>query len=506
MIMKSRTRKVLTTIPLFTFIACTGATLGENDAGQDTYLEPWDFHDSDDGTGREVALGSIGVDHITETAYVVQSVLTRDDETNRILSEEKTLFAIPPDGSAPSGSADLSHLSDLRILFPGDTDVLVLGELDGVDHLGYLDPSTLELRDVLPALNGARYHGTRLSPSRRYMAVADNNVPETPPIHVVDLQTRRTEVIPHDGFWLEAMWLRNSDTLFTVIFYNDDEETEDVDETRARVVSFPMSDLEACGFQLEEDGVWCGRGIDVEIAGGRPDFFFSFTWLGIAPDDRVVAVPQRGDGMNRLALVDTFDGTVRIVDDARGPVGFTPDGTTVVSYRYTVVEVPCPDEDDSDPETTCPPDDQVPQLALIDVEDLTVATIDLPTIEMPSYFVTRTGNLVVVADAWDGGRLVVADLDTGDAIPLDGPEVNLREIVSLDDAAELWIADDGLFRVDLLDATVRLVLPELTPLTINVLPQHNRLVIDDGEAKAIVFVDPDAQIETARAVLPMPEP
>ncbi len=492
-----RRRLLRTSLPLLAFTACTGATFGERFAGEDTYLEPNDFHETDDG--REVGLGSIGVDPLTEQSFVVQEVRTRDDD-GELLDERKTLFAVPPDASAPSGSVDLSHLSDLRILFPGD-EVVVLGEQDGADNLGFLDAHTLQVRDTLPAHEGARYHGTRLSPSKKYLAVCDNNQ-DPCPIHLVDLETRTTEIIPHDGFWLEAMWLKHSDTLVAVIFYADREETDE-DETRARVLSFPMEDVQACGFALDA-GTWCGRALDVELPGAAPDWLFSFTWLGVAPGDGVVAVPVLLSGEHVVALLSTEDGSVRTVQDAAGPVGFTPDGSTVVSYRYRREEVPCDEDEQAEHPELCPRTETTPQLALIDVEDLTVATIDLPTIEAPEFFVTRSGNLVVVADAWASGRLVLADLDQGTAVPMRGPDVNLTELVSRAEANELWVADDGLFRVDLLGGEVTQVAPGLTPMVINGLPQHSRLVMDDGEGRALVFVDPDTQQESARAVLPLP--
>lgn len=495
--MLSRPRLLRTSLPLLAFTACTGATLGERNAGDDTYLEPSDFHPTDDG--REVGLGSIGVDPQSEVSFVVQEVRTRDDE-GELLDERTTLFAVPPEATAPSGSVDLSHLSDLRILFPGD-EVVVLGEQGGADNLGFLDAHTLQVRDTLPAHDGARYHGTRLSPSKRYLAVCDNNQ-EPCPIHVLDLETRTTEVVPHDGFWLEAMWLEHSDTLVAVIFYEDSADTG-FDDTRARIVSFPMEAVTACGFAVDA-GTWCGRAFDVELPGATPDWLFSFTWLGVAPDDGVVAAPVMLGSEHVVALVSTIDGSVRTVSDAAGPVGFTPDGSTVVSYRYRTEEIPCDEVEEADEPERCPHTETTPQLALIDLEDLTVATIDLPTIEAPEYFVTRTGNLVVVADAWASGRLVLADLDQGTAVPMRGPEVNLTELVSRADANELWVADDGLFRVDLLGGEVTQVAPGLSPVVINHLPAHGRLVMDDGEGRAVVFVDPDERQETARATLPLP--
>ena len=216
--MRTLTRSLWTTLAVLGFSACTGATLGERTAGDDTYLEPYDFHDT--GDGREVGLGSIGVDPATGISFVVQDVRTREPD-GTLLDERKTLFAVPPEGDTPSGQSDLSHLQDLRIIFPGD-EVILLGELEGADYLSFLDARTLQTLETMPALDGARYHGTRLSPSKQFLAVCDNN--DRPcPIHVVDLETRTTEIIPHDGFWLEAMWLEQADTLFAVIFYADDD-------------------------------------------------------------------------------------------------------------------------------------------------------------------------------------------------------------------------------------------------------------------------------------------
>jgi hypothetical protein len=69
----------------FMVLACTGQSLGENGAGQDTYLEGdrpseeapdgYDHYDdvTPDSQGGCVYRGAIAVDHRTETAFVLQS-------------------------------------------------------------------------------------------------------------------------------------------------------------------------------------------------------------------------------------------------------------------------------------------------------------------------------------------------------------------------------------------------------------------------------------------------
>src|SRR5437763_1892308 len=88
-------------------------------------------------------------------------------------------------GATFEGRRDVTDRSDLRVLFPTG-DPLLMGERGGVDHLERIDPITLQTTDTIDT--SARYHGTRLSPSKKFLAVAD--VSQDPsPIHVVDLDT-----------------------------------------------------------------------------------------------------------------------------------------------------------------------------------------------------------------------------------------------------------------------------------------------------------------------------
>src|SRR5690606_8765224 len=155
-----------------------GMTLGENEPGRDTYLED----------------GSIAVDPVTERVYVLRrTVVTHEEPDGTEWSETfKHLYQVSPDGAGARLLADVSDLSDLRMLFPRDQ-VLLMAERDGQDLLRVLDPATgAVLREVETA---ARYHGTRLSPSGRFVAVADNTSPAAP-IHIIDTTTYDIVEIP----------------------------------------------------------------------------------------------------------------------------------------------------------------------------------------------------------------------------------------------------------------------------------------------------------------------
>src|SRR5690606_17889381 len=85
---------------------CTGMTLGENGPGRDTYLED----------------GSIAVDPVTETAYVLRRTDVTHEEADGTTWREtfKHLYRVSPDDAGAHLLADVSDLDDLRMLFPRD--------------------------------------------------------------------------------------------------------------------------------------------------------------------------------------------------------------------------------------------------------------------------------------------------------------------------------------------------------------------------------------------------
>ena len=425
-------------------VACTGATLGENDPGADTYLE----------------YGAIAVDDRSDTCFVMQKATTNG-------VEHKQLMVVRPDERTTRAMGDLTGREDARILFP-KSGVLVMSEDDGRDRLDLHDAQTLER--IASEQVDVRYHGTRMSPDRGYVAVADNTS-EHAPIHLIDAATLERRVLPHDGEWLEAMWMNERDTLIAVVFY-------DIygNAPRARILGWNILDLENAGFERDDTGYWTHRMMDIDVPDVNPDMLFSFTWVGVSPDDRYAVFPVVGKGEaedeHQLLVLDTSTQEMRVVTDAKGPVGFTPDGSTIVSYR---------DRGDGLGQN----------LLLIDASTLEKDEQAVPMDGGITYFVSHEGNYVVVASNWGDQRLVLYDVDNDSLSEMAGPGIGLNEFVSRLGHGELWLVDQqALFRLDLNAGELETVSTSFAPEHINILRNHDWLVLDDAREEQIVFFDP----------------
>ncbi|MBN2498926.1 MAG: hypothetical protein JXR96_30330 [Deltaproteobacteria bacterium] len=436
----------------------------------DEKCEPDDGSHGDQGD-REARQsgGSIAVEPTHESAFVMKKVV---DEDRRVV--EKTLLAVQPDSGKVTTVADMRSYGDVRILFPQGM-ILIMGEIDGQDELRKLDAGTLAELDRKDS--GARYNGTRLSPSGAYLAVADNDE-SSAPIHLIEIDTLSAHVIPHDGDWLEAMWLNASDELAAIVFYDTDDP-----DAHARLLLWDVPALDASGFEQGAGGLWAEPSLDIDVPGAKPDMLFSFTWVGVSPDDAYAVFPVRQYATHKLLVLEIASGELRLVDDARGPVGFTPDGGTIVSYRYL---------DDGHGGTD-------PFLLMIDTLTLEQDLVELPGISLPQYFVTRDGNFVVVASSLGGEKLLLFDVDTGQTAQLEGPGLALHEFISRTPQGELWLVDGGLFRLDLFSAELETVPLDFLPQHINILRQRDLLVLDDPDKGRLVYFDPDS-LDTVRSV------
>ncbi len=434
---------------------CTGLSLDESTPGGDTWLES----------------GRIGVDPETESSFVMRA-------TQSGWSTKKTLWAVPPEGE-PSVVLDATGMNDLRVLFP-DAGVLVMGEVEGHDRLKLFDRATLA--QVASHDAGVRYHGTRMAPSRQWIAVADNTSAHAP-IHVIDPSDFSTRVIPHGGEWLEATWLRTRDALAAIVFYDQFTELAE-----ARLLVWSIADLEASGFATDVEGMWAAPELDVTVPGVSGDFLFSFTWVGVAPNDAQIVFPvladpgvAGGEWTHRLLVLDPVTQDVRTVEDARGPVGFTPDGATIVSYRYV---------------------DGTPSLLLLDAETLDESVLPLPTYDVgPEFFVSHEGNFVVVASPVGGEKLVLYDVDNGIETELAGPGLELLDFASRAGHPEIWLVDAGLYRLDFTTAELESIPLGFVPDHVNYLPTRDLLVLGDAADGDLVFFDPVARVIARRVAL-----
>ncbi len=449
---------------------CTGFTLGENGPGFDTWMEA----------------GSIAVDPDSETAFVMRTTGQSNEGTGERPEEDeiKTLYAILPDCSGYRTVRDMSDYSDVRMLFPLDA-IMIMAERSGTDRLIKLDPGTF--RETDSRSTGARYNGTRLSSSRRFIAVADNDETSAP-IHVIDSVTLDIERIPHDGDWLEAMWLHQTDVLVAIVFYD----MYDGPDPRARILAWRMDRIVDGGWVPGSDGFWPDRIVDTTVHGAAGDLFFSFTWVGVAPDDRHVVFPVHYDDgtgpEHALIVLDVATSGIRIVHDAYGPVGFTPDSSTIVSYHYV------------DRET----DETWAELVLVDVETLEVETLEIPYSGMPSYFVSREGNYVVlVPDVLAPGHMVLFDLDRDETTEFGDYEVKLNEFASRLGHDELWLVSyESLYRIDFVEAVLERVGTGFGPEHINILPRRDLLILDDAHDSRYTFFDPEAREPVCSVMLP----
>ncbi|NUP11718.1 MAG: hypothetical protein HOW73_37200 [Polyangiaceae bacterium] len=452
---------------------CTGLSLGENDPNSNL--------------GTYLGDGSVAVDPESETTYVLVSAEPRQDQTDEQV--KRTLFAVRPGAKEAEEIADLSERGDPRLLFTSNG-VLAMSQKGSEEELLLLDNESFEekARVTVPTW----YWGTRQSASRRWVGVADNADSDYD-IHLIDAKTLETRVIPHGGDYIEAMFANESDRLVAISL---DEQTH-----QARLLSWDMNDLEASEFTVfPESGLWSGADIDVSVDDIEWDSFFSFTWVGISPDDRLAVFPvKKYDGEVEIgdASIDDYQLVVlnletketHIIPRAKGPVGFTPDGSSIVSY-------------DEGP-------DGEQRLLLIDAETLEpdAEPVDVAIDGSISYFVSHQGNYVVVASNWGDESLVLYDIDSRKQTKMAGPAVGLQEFVSRANPEELWaVSNDGyegdLYRVDLQAAEVYTVSTPFEPEHIGILPARDELVLTDLDRRTLHFMDPDSEIVLRQVELP----
>ena len=470
--------------------ACTGLSLGESSPGGSEWLEPTVVETDAMGNPTGRSHGALAVDPRTENVFVMQTTGSYAEliGSRPEPGELKMLHSIDPNSGRVQTVSDVSELADVRIVFPKDG-VMVLGEGPRGEEIRMLNADTFEPR--WERTTDAHYNGLRLSGRRRYIAAADNPTnhrQDSPnlPIHIIDSLTSEIAVVPSDGLWLEAQWANQNEHLITISFENPFVAvgSSQEDRTGARIRRWDLSD----GFdQLD----WTTPNLDIELPSATADLFFSFTWVAIHPQDthaafpviRIVDTEEGGtDSLPELAIVNLSDGSVRNVPDAKGPVAFTPDGSTIVSYRNSAA-------DDS-------------ELLLIDLESLEQRTLRIPH-GAPSFFLSDDGHHVVVGNSFGTARLLMYDVEDGSMTELDGPEIDLNEFARRPEQAEMWLVDDGLFRLDLMSGTLNEVQTGFTPSHINILPVRDMLVLDEQGTMDIHFFSPITQETTRTVSLPV---
>lgn len=558
---------VLPTLLIVGFgLACGagGATFGENAPGDPqygggTYVDDAVVTESTpEGVGEN---GSIAVDPDTEIAYTVQKRRAPRYECTELECPEfeKRLVAIPPRGN-PFVVMNLDGYVDVRVLFPPDS-VLVMAQPeysdDAVASGACKRPDDADQEKDLcgdelhwfhktgrqklsEKRTDARYHGTRLSAKRNWLAVADN-FRSPAPLHLVNTHTGDVNVVPQDGAWFEAMWMHREDRMisahFSRLWDGPNSNTEPMLTIRdwfpSRDGNRAISGETVCFFGEGPAPDSCDS---VAVGGITPMYGIGFSWIGLSDDDRWVAVPARTEDGAVVIVVDRNDHSMRFFHGAYGPVGFTPDSKTMVAYGWE-------DEEKMDQS----------HLLLIDLESGDVSVEDVPGMNLPTYFVSHDSKDVVVVNTGGSQQLVLLDLAGGTRTTMPGPAVaaqgiphyrdlakydptrpdlvmepdapqvlhadvekprvatdakcldrvcNLRaptsvalgEFVQRPGHGELWLIENGqLLRLDLEDGQMARMDVEGTPEHINILPSYDRLLIDARSEQTIQFYNPQIQ-------------
>ncbi len=382
-----------------------------------------------------------------------------------------------------------------------------MSEIDGFDRLQLLDKDSLGVlksRDTQ-----ARYHGTRMSPSRKWMAVADNAASGTP-LHILDATTLNAQLIPHGGAWLEAMWMRTGDRLAAAVF-----EAAPLTAKPApiRLHLWSMAGLQAADFAVDTTGVWVGAEQSIDLGVGMPGLIGTLSWITVSPTDATLAVPllraeATGDNGKatavraELAVVDLQKGTVHNVADAYGPVSYVADGSTLVAFR-PVQPPPAGGAVSGGSDGEAPNNATQRELLLVHLPSMATETVEVPVPGLLSFFVSHSGSWIVMTTTDAGSGYLLHDLSTGTTQRLSQSGGSLQRFVSRPNHDELYLLDGGkLDRLSMAAGT-------LTPLPlgfvanqINYLPGADRLVLSEQDSERLHFVEPASGAEAFFVDLP----
>jgi hypothetical protein len=446
---------------LFWMLACGGASLDENEAGGDGWLDhedpPLEEPISVASDGACAWTGNPFVSVTVERAYVMLYESAHGDcaELSALdIAEHKTVWGLRPGEAVPERLIDVSGHEDVRLLDTSEG-LLLMGEVGGAENLYRIDADDLTLLSERRV--EARYWGTRTSASRRWVAVADNADPGRLPIQVIDPATLASTEIDPGGAWAEAMWMAQRESLAAILIEPAGNE--------ARLVLWDFAGVEQ--LVVMPDPAW-----NVAVGNVAPVLGAGFTWIGIDPLDRYVVFPieDLASGVEQLLVMDVRDGTVRATGPARGPVAFTPDGGSIVAWGATTDR----------------------QLVIVDPVTFDTELLPLPGDGIPEYFVSHEGNEVLVADVFGLEQLVIVDLETGAQTVL--PEaLPLVAFSSRQGHDEVWLVDGGLWRVDLADPDAEQIPLGWLPKHVVWMPSSDLLYLDDALAPRMILWDPDTR-------------
>lgn len=387
---------------------CTGMTLGENVPGGDTWVEPERPMDG------EHLMGALAVERDGDRVWAIHAEA-------RGVERRDTLAAIDPATGKVSQVMNVGGTTDRRVVFPADDRMLLMAQDNGMEHLILFDTDALE--PIASRLASTWYWGTRTSPSGNLLVVADNADPAAP-IHVIETATLDARAIEHGGDAIEAMWNHHDDRLLVVSVTSPW-----TPDASARLLRYDLSAASIADGLPEPE-------LAIELSGYDWDLWFSFTWIGVSPDDRWAVFPLRRDGKPALVILDQQAGTTQTISGL-GPVGFTADSRTIVSYGYSA--------------------EGEAELRLIDPASHAVTVAPLGFDALLSFYVTREGNHVIAtstlpptsAASFAPTQAVHYDVDSEQVTEL-ADWFDLTDLVTRPGTSQVWLESQGaLCRVDL---------------------------------------------------------
>jgi hypothetical protein len=438
--------------------ACSGFSLGENTPGGDTWTDPPPTMDGDHH------VGAIAVERDEDQLWVVH-------EKNAGGLKRAHLAAIDPVSGVATDLLDVTMAHDRRVVFPATDRLLLMAQVSGTERLVLYD--TVTRTRIRTTTKPTWYWGTRTAPSGRAVVVADNAAVNSP-LHVIDLATLEHQVLPHDGEYVEAMWNHDSDVLIAL-------SVTETPAPRAKLMRFDLEGADLSAPLPQPTVLW-------ELDGYGWDLLFSFTWIGISPDDRWAVFPlikhAGGEQQHVLLLLDQLSGGVTLVP-GKGPVGFTHDSSRIVSYGEAV-------------------EGTAQDLWLID--PVTRARTVVPTgYPLVSFFPSRDSGHIAITSPVTNQHLTVYDTATG-TLRSTNQAVGLHDFVTRPGHAQLFAESNGsVFELDLAAATATPVpLPALVG-NINVRPASDQFVATDRDKAKIYRVGMATHaMQGAAIVLPSP--
>jgi hypothetical protein len=449
-----------------------GARLGVALAGLFVLGCPSAFGPRVPGETTWLDVGALAVEPSTETTYVLRG---------RTLAGEAragTVLSITPEGVVTPLTTIASDESALVAFTAEGT--LVLAARAGQTRLLRFDPASaaLELERSMPVAMS----WPLVSPSGHFVASGGSDPGTGAPVTLLAADTLVGSAQASEATNVSLAWLHARDVLVALI------STEQGDGTSTtRLAWWDATQIEAERFATL-DGIWGSPLFDLQLERGHV-----VTGWVVSPDDAYVAIALATPAMDgsvtdpRVRLVSLETGSARELEGVGAPLAFTADGSTLVGVR----------EDASAPAPSSG------GLVTVDVESFATDVLDVLRRDSPPFFVTSEGHWVLATVVDSTIETVLYDLESGEASPL-GLDARFGQLVTR--RGELWVVASGqLHRVPLASGMRAHVPLTFAPRSLNILPRHDRLVLDDADDRATLrFFDPEAERVTLTATLPTP--